>query len=67
MKTITIEIMNEQVMKLFRELEVLRFIRIRNKGKKADAGKLIDYKGAMKRQPLVQVDMELKNLRDAWD
>jgi len=70
MRTITIDILNEKALKLLKELERLKLIRVRgnkNNDKSADALDWSKYKGAMSKQPLSDVDKQLNDLRSEWE
>jgi hypothetical protein len=70
MTTVTIDILNEKAINLLRDLEVLKLIRLRReKGEpKVSAGNLVaKYKGAMSRQPINEIDQQLKCLRNEWE
>ena len=68
-KTITIDILNDKAVKLLRDLELLQLIRVRSEKKLANvSGKTTHkYKGAMKKQPLIEVENQLNELRNAWE
>ncbi len=66
MKTIEIDILNEKALKLLRELEHLKLIRVRKNLKNNSVG-IAKYKGAMKKQPLNEVDKQLNELRSSWE
>ncbi len=62
-RTITIEIINNKALKLLRELESMNLIKMRNVAE-VDWSKL---KGSMTKQPIEEVDRQLKELRDSWE
>lgn len=69
MKTITVEIINEKALKLLKELETLKLIRLK-KSKSGSKKSTIDwskYKGSMSKQPIEEVNRQLKNLRNEWN
>jgi hypothetical protein len=70
MTTVTIDILNEKALNLLRDLELLKLIRLR-KGKEESNVNGINlvakYKGAMIRQPLNEIDQQLKDLRNEWE
>ncbi|MBN9381060.1 MAG: hypothetical protein J0H74_09850 [Chitinophagaceae bacterium] len=70
MTTVTIDILNEKALNLLRDLELLKLIRVR-KGKGESNVNGINlvkkYKGAMTRQPLNEIDQQLKDLRNEWE
>jgi len=67
-QTLTIDILNEKAMKLLKDLENLKLIRVRKK--LSPAKKTVNwvekYNGAMKKEPLADTDTQLKELRNAW-
>ncbi len=69
MQTITIDLLNEKVLHLLKDLEQLKLIRLR-KEKKTSVSIKIDfvskYKGAMHKQPIKNIGHQLKDLRNAW-
>jgi hypothetical protein len=66
MRTLTIEIINEKALNLLKDMELLKLIRLRDE-KTAPLTNWSRYKGAMKKQPLVEVDKQLNELRNAWE
>jgi len=69
MKTLTIDIINEKAIKLIRDMELLKLIRVR-KGKSQPEEAInwaAKYKGAMQKQPLKEVDDQLRDLRSSWE
>jgi len=69
MQTLTIDIINEKAVKLIRDMELLKLIRIR-KEKSQQQGTVnwsVKYKGAMQKQPLNEVDDQLNDLRSSWE
>jgi hypothetical protein len=70
MTTVTIDILNEKALNLLRDLELLKLIRFRKEGEgsKINGINLVaKYKGAMTRQPLNEIDQQLKDLRNEWE
>lgn len=69
LKTVTIDIINEKVMNLLRDLESLKLIRLRKDKiqEPLNAGNSTKYKGAMSKQPLADVDKQLNDLRNEWE
>lgn len=68
-QTVTIDILNNQVVKLLQDLEGMHLIRLRKKispPSNAD-NQIIKYKGAMTKQALNDIDMQLKELRNEWE
>jgi hypothetical protein len=69
MRTITIDIFNDKVLNLLRDLEQLKLIRLR-RDKPGENPASIDwtkYKGAMSKQPLNDIDQQLNELRSEWE
>ncbi len=65
MKTITVDILNEKAIKLLEDLEGLKLIRLREKDQ-SDKNWL-QYKGAITKQDINEVDKQLTALRKEWD
>jgi len=69
MQTITIDIINVKAIKLLQDLESLQLIRMRKD--QLEISNQIDwratYKGAMQKQSLIEIDNQLKDLRNAWE
>jgi hypothetical protein len=69
MQTITIDIIDDKVIKLLQDLEMLQLIRLRktkvNVTPQADW--VLKYKGAMTQQPLSEIDNQLNDLRNGWE
>ena len=67
-KTITIEIINERVLKLLEELELLQLIRLRKEKTQLPPINWQErYKGALSKQPLAEVNHQLNELRSEWE
>ncbi len=69
MQTITVDIINERVLPLLKNLEGLKLIRIRKSNILANdsINFVAKYKGAMRKQPIEEVDNQLKELRNSWE
>ena len=68
MKTITIDIINDKVIKLLQDLELLQLIRMRKEKAPSAANNWVQqYKGAMSKQSLVEIDNQLNELRNGWE
>jgi hypothetical protein len=65
MRTITIDIINEEAILLLKDMELLKLIRLRQ----ADAvhKDWSKYKGAMSKQPIDEEDQQLKEIRNEWE
>jgi hypothetical protein len=66
-KTITIDIINDKAMKLLKELELLKLIRVRKDKAVPNLNWAESYKGAMSKQTLSDVDKQLNELRTGWE
>jgi hypothetical protein len=69
MQTLTIDIINDKAVKLIKDMELLKLIRVR-KEKTRQEGTVnwaTKYKGAMQKQPLSEVDKQLNDLRSSWE
>lgn len=67
-KTITIDVINDKAMKLLQDLELLQLIRMRKeKVQPAPVNWAQQYKGAMSKQPLTDIDNQLNELRNGWE
>jgi len=69
MRTITIDIINDKVLNLLRELELLELIRLRGNEppQKPEVTDWAKYKGAMSKQPLNEINQQLNDLRNEWE
>jgi hypothetical protein len=70
MKTITLEILDDKVLRLLKDLELLKIIRLHHeKGSNKKLGKsfISKYKGAMTTEPLSEIDKKLTELREGWE
>ena len=65
MKTITVDILNEKAIKLLEDLEGLKLIRLRDKDQSHK--NWLQYKGAITKQDINEVDKQLMELRKEWD
>lgn len=65
MQTLTIDIINENAVRLIRDLEMLKLIRVRKEEK--DISLAARYKGAMQKQDLTDIDNQLNDLRSSWE
>lgn len=68
-KTITIDILNDKAVKLLRDLELLKLIHVHSEKQRINTpGNTVrKYKGAMQKQPLIEIENQLKELRNAWE
>ncbi|MBI1193472.1 MAG: hypothetical protein GC205_09880 [Bacteroidetes bacterium] len=69
MRTITIDIINEKVLNLLRNLEQLKLIRLRKENSTEEIENIdwTKHKGAMSKQPLNEIDQQLNGLRSEWE
>ncbi|MEO6000530.1 MAG: hypothetical protein ABIN89_27045 [Chitinophagaceae bacterium] len=68
MQTITVDILNDKAVKLLQDLELLQLISVRwEKQPISGANWAANYKGAMTKQPLTDVDKQLNELRNQWE
>ena len=69
MRTVTIDIINEKVLSLLKELELLKLIRVRqeNMTEEISPNNWLKLKGAMSKQPLNDIDQQLNDLRNEWE
>lgn len=69
MQTITIDILNNNAIKLLQDLELLKLIRMRKETTQpaTQTNRVAKYKGAMSKQPLTDIDNQLNELRNEWE
>ena len=68
MQSIVIDILNEKAVSLLRNLESLKLIKLRSEEENTTSEvNWTEYKGAITKQPLPEVDEQLSNLRKAWE
>jgi hypothetical protein len=70
MQTVIIDIINSKVLKLLQDLELLQLIKLRSEKVQPNIpakNRIAKYKGAMSKQPLTDIDNQLKHLRSEWD
>jgi hypothetical protein len=68
MRSVTIDILNDKVLKILNELESLKLIKVRGT-KKADPKNdkwIKKYKGSISKQPAAEIDKQLNEIRDEW-
>lgn len=67
-KTVTIDIINDKVMKLLQDLELMQLIRMRKETVQSTSINWAEqYKGAMSKQPPIDIDNQLSELRNGWE
>lgn len=67
MTTLTIDVLNDKALNLLKDLELLKIIRVRKDKKVTNSvseNLITKYKGAMKAQPLSEIDKQLDDLRN---
>ncbi len=71
MKTITVDILQDEALNLLKDLEAMNIIRVHNDSpeERPYSGKLMSekYKGAMTKQSREEIDQQLNDLRNEWD
>jgi len=70
MQTVTVDIINNKAVRLLRDLELLRLIHIRKEENGMSAitfNWATKYKGAMTKQSPIDIDNQLKELRNEWE
>lgn len=67
-KTLIIDILNEEAIEVLEKLECQDLIRIRKKKTKPNTSNnsVTTYKGAMQKEPIDEVEKQLKELRESW-
>jgi hypothetical protein len=66
-QTVTIDIINDKALKLLQDLELLQLIRMHKEKPQTNTNWAVRYKGAMAKQPLVDIDNQLRALRSGWE
>jgi hypothetical protein len=70
MRTITVDIINNKALKLLEDLELLDLIKLHkqkfNPITTSDDWSL-KYKGAMSKQPISEIENQLKEFRNEWE
>lgn len=65
--TITIDIINEKVLKILLDLEQLNLIRLRLNNKSEGENIIEQFKGTLTKKNISDVDQQLKELRSGWE
>jgi hypothetical protein len=65
--TVTIDVINNNAMKLLQELERLRLIHIHTDAPRPTVHWATRHKGTMSKQPLADIDNQLDELRNGWE
>jgi hypothetical protein len=66
-QTITIEIIDDKAIKLLKDLELLKLIRLRKENYTSLINWAERHKGAMTKQPIKEIDNQLNQLRNEWE
>lgn len=69
MQTITIDVINKKALMLLKDLELLQLIRMRKEREfqRTSIDWATKYKGAMTKQPMIDIDRQLNELRNEWE
>lgn len=68
MRTITIDLLNDKALNLLLELELLKLIRVhKDQQQKKTATNWLQFKGAMSKKPLAEINQQLLDLRNEWE
>ena len=68
MTTITVDIIDDKALTLLRDLEAMNVIRLhKEKTDVTEVNFAEKYKGKMTKQPIEEVEKQLKELRDSWN
>jgi len=70
MKIVTLEILDDKALRLLKDLELLKVIRLRPEKvskKEVRESFISKYKGAMTVEPLSEIDKQLGELRQGWE
>jgi hypothetical protein len=67
METLIVDIINQNALKLLQDLELLQLIKVRREVKAEISNiELLKYKGAMKKQPIEQIEQQFIQIRQDW-
>ena len=69
MQTIMIDVINKKALRLLKDLELLQLIRMRKQREfqRTSIDWATKYKGAMTKQPMIDIDRQLNELRNEWE
>lgn len=67
MKTLTIEVIDEQALDLLKNMEGLKLIKLKPQKNPAARRQWAKYKGALSKQSLEEIDSQLTELRNGWE
>jgi hypothetical protein len=69
MKTVTLDILDDKAINLLKDLEVMKVIKLHepeDRNSEKPINSFTKYKGMMTKQPIKEIDKQLKELRDEW-
>jgi hypothetical protein len=66
-QSITVDIINEKALKLLEDLELLKLIRLRKDKIPVETNLIGSFKGAMSKQSIKEIDIQLNELRKEWE
>ncbi|MCF8371982.1 MAG: hypothetical protein K9H64_10190 [Bacteroidales bacterium] len=69
MQTYTVDILNQDAIRLLKDLEIMKLIRLHKSASdaKIEIAWSRKYKGAMEKQDLLDVENQLNELRNSWE
>ncbi len=68
MQTLTIDIINDKAIKLLQDLESQHLIKLHTKSNAIEKeNPIAKLKGAMTKQPIEEIEAQLKELRNSWE
>lgn len=66
-QTVTVDIINEKALKLLQDLESLQLIRLHKDQKDTFPVKPDQFKGAMTKQSIAEIESQINDLRSGWE
>lgn len=67
MQTLKVDIIDDKALNLLKDLELLKLIRLHEENDEDETDNTAKYKGAMTKQSLEEVNIQLQNLRNGWE
>ena len=68
MKTIVIDLINEKAIDMLKGMEALELIKVhQGEDKHYDPTKILSLAGKMTKQPMADIEQQLKSMRDEWN
>jgi len=68
MQTLIIDIINDKAIRLLQDLESLQLIKLHRESPVIEkTNPITSLKGAMTKQPIEEIEAQLKELRDSWE